>query len=75
MNLINEDFNLYYNFYSSYLPSWFKERIHVIEQSENEMNLQRAREAKEKTEHVMKLEESAKIRREQDVNDSTMVCK
>lgn len=47
----------------------------MIEQSENEMNLQRAREAKEKTEHVMKLEESAKIRREQDVNDSTMVCK
>ncbi|XP_046852385.1 myosin-VIIa-like [Xenia sp. Carnegie-2017] len=51
----------------------YNERIHVIEQSENEMNLQRAREAKEKTEHVMKLEESAKIRREQDVNDSTMI--
>lgn len=46
----------------------------MIEQSENEMNVQRAIEAKRKTEEVMLLEESAKRRRERDVNDSTMVC-
>ena len=51
-----------------------QERLHVIEQSESDMNVQRAMEAKRKTEQVMILEETAKRRREQDVNDSTMVC-
>jgi hypothetical protein len=37
------------------------------------MNMQRAIEAKRKTEEVMLLEKSAKRRREEDVNDSSMV--
>ena len=37
------------------------------------MNMQRAIEAKKKTEEVRLLEESAKRRREEDVNDSSMV--
>ncbi|CAB3984354.1 Unconventional myosin-VIIa [Paramuricea clavata] len=50
-----------------------QERLHVIEQSESDMNMQRAIEAKRKTEEVMLLEESAKRRREEDVNDSSMI--
>lgn len=50
-----------------------QERLHVIEQSEHAMHDERALEAKRKGEEVRLLEESAKRRREEDVDDSSMV--